>query len=103
MIKAIDGHREDLRDLCREFGVKRLDVFGSALVEATFDPDRSDVDFLVEFTPMEPVRHAKAYFGLLAALQDLFSRSIDLIEGGAVKNPYLRESIDKEHQQIYAA
>jgi len=103
VIEAIDDHMEDLRDLCRQFGVKRLEVFGSALVEAAFDPDRSDVDFLVEFAPMEPVRHAKAYFGLLAALQDLFARPIDLVEAGAVKNPYLRESIDKGCQQIYAA
>ena len=103
MIKTIDERKEDLQDLCRKFGVKRLDVFGSALVEAAFDPERSDVDFLVEFEPMEPIRHGKAYFGLLAALQDLFARPVDLVEAGAVKNPYLRESIDKGRHPIYAA
>lgn len=103
MIKALNDRREDLNDLCRRFGVRCLEVFGSALAEATFDPQRSDIDFLVEFEPMEPVRHAKSYFGLLAALQDLFARPIDLVESGAVKNPYLRESIDKARYQIYAA
>ena len=52
---------------------------------------------------MDPVRHAKSYFGLLAALQDLFGCRIDLIETKAVANPYLLESIDRERRQIYAA
>lgn len=40
--------REEIARLCRAFGVKRLAVFGSATTDR-FDPDRSDVDFLVEF------------------------------------------------------
>ena len=58
MIKGIDEHKNELCDLCRQFSVKQLDVFGSALAGATLDPDRSDVDSLVEFAPMEPVRHS---------------------------------------------
>jgi hypothetical protein len=104
MIAAvIEEHREELHDLCRRFKVERLDVFGSALNEADFDRERSDIDFLVEFKPMEPVRHAKAYFGLLGALQDMFGRPIDLVEIRAVKNPYLLDSVSKSRRQIYAA
>lgn len=35
--------------ICRRFGVRRLDVFGSASRGTDFDPEHSDVDFLVEF------------------------------------------------------
>lgn len=104
MIAAvIEQHREELHELCRRFKVERLDVFGSALNEADFDRERSDIDFLVEFKPMEPVRHAKSYFGLLGALQDMFGRPIDLVEIRAVKNPYLLDSVSKSRRQIYAA
>ena len=103
MIGVIEEHREELQRLSRRFGVRCLDVFGSAVTEDRFDPARSDLDFLVEFVPMDPVDHARSYFGLLAALQDLFSREIDLLEIKAVTNPYLRESIDKGRRQIYAA
>ena len=103
MIGLVEERSDDLRRLSRKFRVSRLDVFGSAVAAARFDPARSDVDFLVEFEPMEPVEHARAYFGLLAALQDLFSREVDLIEIKAVTNPYLLQSIDKGRQQIYAA
>ncbi len=90
-------------ELCRAFGVARLDASGSAAGVERFDPERSDIDLLVEFEPMDPVRHAKSYFGLLAALQDLFGRRIDLLETKAVTNPYLLESIEKQRRQIYAA
>ncbi|MDI6450069.1 nucleotidyltransferase family protein [Anaerobaca lacustris] len=98
-----EDRREELTQLCRDFCVKRLDVFGSAARHERFDPNRSDIDLLVEFEPMEPVDHAKAYFGLLAALQDLYGRPIDLLEIRAVTNPYLLESITKQRRQIYAA
>ena len=47
MIKVIEDHRENLRDLCRQFAVKRLEAFGSAVAEAAFDPARSDVDVVL--------------------------------------------------------
>jgi predicted nucleotidyltransferase len=103
MIEAIEEHREDLRRLCGQFSVSQLDVFGSAAVGERFDPASSDLDFLVEFRPMDPVHHARAYFGLLRALGELFGREVDLVEVKAVTNPYLLESIEKGRRRIYAA
>ena len=103
MVEPLENRKETVIRLCREFGVKRLDAFGSAVAPEGFDPDRSDIDLLVEFEPMDPVRHAKAYFGLLAALQDLFARPIDLLEIKAVTNPHLLKSIEEHRRQIYAA
>jgi predicted nucleotidyltransferase len=103
MIKAIIEHKQKLQSLCQRFNVKSLDVFGSALSEKTFDKHKSDIDFLVEFEPMEAVQHAKSYFGLLQSLQDMLSCRIDLIEIKAVHNPYFLDSINKSRSQIYAA
>ena len=50
MIPLIEEHLEEIAALCREFGVARLEVFGTAATGA-FDPERSDVDFLVEYAP----------------------------------------------------
>ena len=44
----IAEHLEAIRALCREYGVLRLEVFGSVCTPE-FDPERSDVDFLVEY------------------------------------------------------
>jgi uncharacterized protein len=53
MIAEISSHREELRELCRRFHVRRVDLFGSATGE-DFDPARGDLDFLVEFDPKAP-------------------------------------------------
>ncbi|MBV8575147.1 MAG: nucleotidyltransferase domain-containing protein [Acetobacteraceae bacterium] len=62
MIDEIEQYREKLRALCRCFHVRRLDLFGSA-ARGDFDPERSDVDFLVEFDREDPdALSLKTYF-----------------------------------------
>ncbi len=103
MIELVKKNGDSLRRLSEQYNVKRLELFGSALTENNFDPQTSDVDFLVEFLPLEPCRHAECYLGLLATLQDMFGRNVDLVEVKAINNPYLLESINKNRSEIYAA
>lgn len=102
MTGVIEERRADLEDLCQRYGVARLALFGSALRE-DFDPDTSDLDFAVEFQPMTPQEHAEAYFGLLEDLERLFGRRVDLVEIGAIRNPYLRREIEAGQETLYAA
>jgi len=103
MIALIKNYQKELENLCGRYNVRRLEIFGSAASGEGFDIKTSDIDFLVEFLPMNPGKHSKAYFGMLEALQDMFSRPIDLVEIKAIKNPYLIESINESQSQIYAA
>ena len=102
MVKLIDDKHNELKILCRQYGVKSLEIFGSAVQEAAF-AETSDLDFLVEFLPKSPTEHADAYFGLLNALKQLFARPVDLLEVRAIDNPYLLESINRERIALYAA
>jgi predicted nucleotidyltransferase len=88
--------------LCRQYSVKRLDLFGSAACD-DFDPARSDVDFLVQFLPIERKGFDDVYFELHAELERLFNRSIDLVETEAISNRYFRKSIEETKVPIYAA
>ncbi|MHC4574453.1 MAG: nucleotidyltransferase family protein [Planctomycetota bacterium] len=103
MIDAVKDNSEALVRLCEQYNVKRLELFGSALTEEDFDPETSDIDFLVEFLPLEPGRHARCYLGLLEKLQDMFGCNVDLVEVKAINNPYLMESINKDRREVYAA
>ena len=103
MISFIEENYESLKSLCKKYRVKRFEVFGSVLTGEGFDAEKSDLDFLVEFLPLQPGEHADAYFGLLEALQDLFKRHVDLVMPRAIKNPYFLESINKSRELIYAA
>jgi hypothetical protein len=102
MIEDIELHRGELQALCRRFHVRRLDIFGSA-ARGDFDPERSDIDFLVEFDRSTPQHPFDAYFGLREALEELLGRPVDLVEAGVVRNPYLRASIDGSREPVFEA
>ena len=102
MVSVLSNNLGELSTLCSRFGVKRLAVFGSA-VRADFDESSSDLDFVVEFRVLEPNAHKDAYFGLLEALANLFSRDIDLIELSAVRNPYVKKRILEQQETLYDA
>lgn len=95
-------HADALADLCRQHGVVRLELFGSAMTGAD-DPSRSDLDFLVEFQPLPEGTYANAYFGLLEGLEAMFRRPVDLVVASAIRNRYFRESIDRTKALLYAA
>ena len=103
MIALIEKNRAALDRLCEQYRVRRLELFGSALTDDRFDDADSDMDFLVEFLPLEPGQRADAYFGLLEALEALFQRSVDLVVTKAIKNPYFLQAIDRERELLYAA
>jgi predicted nucleotidyltransferase len=102
MEQRIEQKREQLAEVCRQHRVRQLALFGSAL-RGDFDPGRSDLDFLVEFEPLPPGTFADTYFGLIEALECLFERPVDLVVESAIKNPYFRESVARNHTLLYAA
>jgi hypothetical protein len=103
MIDLVNRHIEELKDMCRQYNVRQLELFGSAFTGENFDPQSSDIDFLVEFQPSDPPQHANNYFRFLEKLQDMFGCNIDLVERKAIKNPFLIDSIKNNKCQIYAA
>jgi predicted nucleotidyltransferase len=92
---------DNLSRVCRRFHVRRLDVFGSAATGQGFDPNRSDLDILVEFEPLPPAEYADAWFGLRDALERLVGRPVDLLTEAALENPYLRRRIEMERQPLF--
>lgn len=102
MIAPLQSHLPVLEALCRRFHVKRLDVFGSAATGG-FDPQESDLDFLVTFEPCTPSEHYERYFGLLEALESYFGRSVDLVEEPAMGNPYFIREVNRTRTVLYAA
>lgn len=96
----IDDYAADLETLCRRYGVQRLELFGSAAA-ASFDDETSDLDFLVEFGHFASGEYANAYFGLLEELERLFGRPVDLVVDSAIRNPYFRESVQRNKRRLY--
>ena len=93
--------REAIVRVCDRFGVARLRVFGS-IVTDRFDPQRSDVDFLVDFLP-EVQDLLGNYLALNAELERIVGRKVDLVMSDAVENPYFAAEAFGQAQDVYAA
>lgn len=85
MHPLIDQHRDAIGRLCRQYGVQRLEIFGSAARGADFDPAASDADFLVTFGPGSDLSPLTRFLDLADALESLLGRPVDLLERGAVE------------------
>ncbi len=88
--------------LCQEAQVSRLALVGSATRD-DFDPEHSDVDFLVDFKDLPGFDYFGAYMTLRRKLADLVGRPVDLITERGIENPYFRDALARDAQVLYAA
>lgn len=101
MPPLIAQHESALRRLCGEFGVQRLELFGSICTPA-FDPNRSDLDFLIEFpSGYDFGPWMSRFVELRQRLAELFGRSVDLVMPSALENRFFREEASKTRTVIY--
>ena len=94
---------EAVAALCREYGVSRLELFGSAARGHDFNPQTSDIDFLVEFRPGHSMSALTQFFGLAQELETLLGRHVDLVEAASVKNPFVQAAINQSRVLVYGA
>ena len=96
----IEHHRDAIHALCQEYGVRRLDLFGSAATGA-FDAATSDLDFVAEFADTRSPGYADRYLSFAEALETLFGRPVDVITERSIRNPYFRQAVEASRQHIY--
>lgn len=101
MHPAIAQHRAAIAEICRRYGICRLEVVGSAARAIDFHEESSDVDFAVEFSPDATV-DLETYFGAKADLERILGRNVDLIETDAIRNPFILASLNRHRESVYA-
>lgn len=102
MIPVVAERADELKRLCLRYSGQRLDLFGSAATGG-YHLEGSDLDFMVESQLESFSAYADAHFDLLEALEQLFGRSVDLVVGSAIKNPYFLQSVEETRTTIYEA
>lgn len=100
VIDLIQQKQAVVADVCRKFGVRRLEIFGSA-VRGDFSVQKSDLDFIANFIPPLHPGVADRFLGLAEALEAIFSRPVDLLTDSMLRNPVLREEVNRERTLIY--
>ncbi|PKL47945.1 MAG: hypothetical protein CVV42_11675 [Candidatus Riflebacteria bacterium HGW-Riflebacteria-2] len=96
----IDNFQNEIRALCEQLSVARLDLFGSAMTDE-FN-DESDLDFVVDFLPNQS-NLLDRFLALQNHLQKIFNRRIDLITRKSIRNPYLKASIERTKKNVFAS
>ena len=102
MVDVLNDKHQAIAGLCARYGVRRLDVFGSAARD-DYRPGESDVDLLVDFGSLDGYAKAQAYFDLLDELRTLLGTDVDLVMVDAVKNRYIARDIERTKQVLFAA
>ncbi len=96
--QAVAIPREELADLCRRHGIRKLALFGSILRD-DFGPE-SDIDVLVEFAP--GVRTGLRFFAIQDELSALCGRKVDLNTAAFLGRDF-RDQVSAEAEALYDA
>lgn len=100
MIQLVEDQKQNIADLCRKYEVRRLDLFGSA-ARGEFQPEKSDLDFIVQFARTGYAGYADAFLDFAEALERLLGCKVDLLTERMIRNPYFRASVEATRQIIY--
>lgn len=101
MIPLLEEYRVRIGALCRKYGVRKLELFGSA-ASGDFDPAASDIDFFFEFDN-DQTNLADRFFGLSEDLQQLLGKKVDLVSSQDICNPYFLQVANRHRVTLYAA
>lgn len=99
----VKRHIEEIADLCRSFGVQRLEIFGSG-ASASLERTPGDIDFLVFYPDGYDVGPwMSRVFALESALSALLNHPVDLVMEKALENRWFRREAEKTREVIYDA
>lgn len=98
ILKRVGVTPKQLAAFCRKRGISKLSFFGS-VTRDDFRAD-SDVDVRVEFEPGRVP--GLEIVDVRDDLARLFGRSVDLLTTPEIRNPYRRQSIERDLQVAYA-
>jgi uncharacterized protein len=97
-LDEIQGMGLRLAELCQEYGIAELSVFGS-VARGDSGPD-SDVDLLYVRVPGNDL--GMSYFALQDDLEELFGRPVDLVPKDGLHR-VIRDRVLADAQVLYAA
>jgi len=101
MTTKVDLKTEQLQQLCKNFNVKELYLFGSA---ATDDfSEESDLDFIVKFNRQGFEGAFDQFLDFKQELEEIYGRPIDLYHFKKFRNSIFQQEVERSKQLLYAA
>ena len=95
----ISDRLEILKRLCQNFGVERLELFGSAASES-FNAATSDLDFIVWMRNEREPGYARRFCDFAESLETLYGRKVDLLTERMIRNPIFKAEVDRTRRLL---
>lgn len=99
MVPLVSNNLNEIRAICEQFGVARLELFGSAS-RSDFDSETSDIDVIVDFLDYG-LGVSDRYFGLVDALEELLERPVQAEFARTLKNRHIIAAIKDDREILY--
>ena len=100
MHAEIAVRRDEIAEICRNYRVLRLEIFGPAARGTDFEPASSDADFLVAFEKSRGSGGLKRHFGFHEVLAAALGRKVDLLSA-LPKNKSFLASINEDRELVF--
>ena len=97
---VLSRHQRAISELCRRFGVSRLQLFGSAAT-GRFVAGQSDYNFLIELDPAASGSRAQRLMDLADALEALLGAPVDLVNPRCIRNPRLAAEVERARRPVH--
>ena len=98
-MKFLDTLKNDLPELCEEYNIAFVDLFGSIARDDA--NESSDIDMIIDFNEPKTNHLSKRYFGFLHSVEDRYGRKVDLLTPKSLTNPYLKNEVNKDRIRLY--
>ncbi len=92
----------EVAEICREIGVKRLELFGCAATGEVM-AETNEITFIVAFLPEAHRSWGAEYSDLTERLAGLYGHPVDLYHDENIRHPELRRQVDETRTPIYEA
>ena len=80
MIGSNRDYSEGIANICERHNVKYLGLHGSSNLDQEGSSEEPEISLLVEFFPLDKKQHAMSYFALLKELEEMFGRSLRMVD-----------------------
>ena len=101
MATKIDLKTDQLHQLCKQYNVKELYLFGSA-TSNDFSGD-SDLDFIVKFDRQGFEGAFDQFIDFKHQLEQIYGRPVDLYHFKKFRNSIFQQEVERFKQLLYAA
>ena len=98
---TVEELKKEMPSICEKYRIAYVDAFGS--IARSEQNEASDIDLIIEFTEPRRERISSRFFGFLHDVEDRFHHKVDLLTEKSLRNPFLKEKVNKDRVRIYGS